>query len=212
MNIIYSKEPDIVDTFSIPCTEMMFVQDMPIRMPGSSGFLIPDHLEGFYRLALACWRDSGYRDDVYFYLTAKRLFTGPTCQWNRPGWHIDGYGTDDINYLWSDSYPTEFCVNQEFLLSEDHLLSMQQMTEQALPTHIKTYPVNSVLKVDNTIVHRVAEPKEEGFRTFAKISVSKNKYNRVGNAHNHLFDYDWDMVERSVQRNDPAHLNNKENV
>jgi hypothetical protein len=80
---------------------------------------------------------------------------------------------------------------------------MQQMEEQFLPQNIKTYDNCLLLKVDNTIVHRVAQPLQEGLRTFAKVSVSRNKYNRVGNAHNYMFDYDWNMVDRDVKRNDP---------
>lgn len=200
---VFSKEPEQVAQVIVKPSEMMFVQDMLIALPNKP-LRVPANLDWVNPLLLKAGIYSGrFYEDCYVYLTAKHLFTGPSCSWNRPGWHIDGFGTDDINFLWSDSYPTEFCVNQEFELSEDHCISMEQMTEQAKAENIKTYPINTLLKLDNTIVHRVAQPTEEGFRTFVKISISKNKYNRVGNAHNYMINYDWDLVERSGERNDP---------
>lgn len=205
MKTIFSKEPEQLGVIDVKPPEMMFVQDMLIALPNQP-LRIPKNLDWIVPMLIYSGIMSGrLGEEQYIYLTAKHLFTGPNCSWNRPGWHIDGYGTDDINFLWCDSYPTEFCVNQEFELSDDHNLSMVQMTEQALTENIKTYPVGTLLKLDNTIVHRVQQPKTEGFRTFVKISVSKNKYNRVGNAHNYLIDYNWDMIERDVCRNDPAH-------
>jgi hypothetical protein len=199
---VFSKEPLQIGRFNIQCSEMMFVQDMPIKMAHDSRILLPKNLEVFWPLVRAVY---GYLLlDDYVYLSAKKLFTSSTCSWNRPGWHIDGFGTDDINFLWSDSYPTEFCVNQGFDLSKDHTLSMQEMEQQARSENIKTYDNGLLLRIDNTIVHRVANVKHEGYRTFAKISISKNKYNRVGTARNYLFDYDWDMTERTITRNDPS--------
>jgi hypothetical protein len=106
----------------------------------------------------------GRRGNTYIYLTAKRLFVGPNCVGNRPGWHTDGFGTDDINYIWCDSLPTEFCVNQHFNLSDDHEASMRQMEDQAKPENIKTYPVGSLLRLDSAVVHRCARPVTEGYR------------------------------------------------
>lgn len=187
MRTVFSKEPRNLGTFDINCKEMMFVQDMPIALPGSP-LRIPQHLECFAHLVMAVAPCFTERD--YIYLSAKRMFVSPDSNYNRPGWHIDGYGTSDRNYIWYDSCPTEFCVNQAFYLSDDHTESMKQMALQACVNCIKTYPAGSLLRLDNTIVHRVAKVTEPRMRTFVKISVSRNRYNREGNAHNYLFDYD----------------------
>jgi hypothetical protein len=199
---IYSREPDILGNFDIDCEEMMFVQDMPVAMPRED-VRLPHNLECFRPLINAVMR-SGADFYSYIYLSAKRMFVSPDSNYNRSGWHIDGFGTEDKNYLWSDSNPTEFCVNQEFVLSDDHTQSMREMEAQAGVGNIKTYPNGSLIGVDNTIVHRVAKVIHPGLRTFAKVSVSKNKYNLLGNAHNYLFDYDWEMVERNLERNDTS--------
>jgi hypothetical protein len=199
---MFSHEPFVLGQYEIDCHELMFVQYMPIAMPGRS-FRLPPNLMCFMPLLEAI--QVGEIDPFdYVYLTAKRLFVGPNCLGNRPGWHTDGFGTDDINYIWSDALPTEFCVNQHFDLCDDHEVSMRQMEEQASPANIKTYPAGSLLKLDSTVVHRCAQPATEGYRTFVKISASRDRYNLTGNAHNYLFDYDWPMVERKASRNHPV--------
>lgn len=200
---VYSKEPRIVGQFDIDCKEMMFVQDMPVAMPGTY-MRLPSNLECFRPIILEAMLAGRESADWYVYLSAKRMFVAPGVNYNRPGWHIDGYGTDDLNYIWYDSSPTEFCVGQEFELSLDHALSMKQMHWQAYNENIKTYPCGALLELDNTIVHRVAEVKYPHLRTFVKVSISRNRYNREGNAHNYLFDYNWEMVPRALDRNDPA--------
>lgn len=195
--MIAGSMPEVLGHFEIDCPELMFYQYLPIRMPGK-GVAIPDNLTCFNPLLGATRWD----DDDYVYLTAKKMFVGAGGAANRPGWHLDGFGTSDINYIWYDSIPTEFC-NQRFDLSDHHEWSLLEMEEQVLPQNIVTYPVRTLLMLDQTVVHRVAECKQPGYRTFAKISVSKDKYNLKGNAHNYLFDYEWEMVERKVERNHP---------
>lgn len=201
---MYSPAPTVLGQYQIDCRELMFVQYMPIIMPGYAERL-PRNLACFQPLLEAIIsedRKPWFDDGEYAYLTAKRLFVGPNCLGNRPGWHTDGFGTDDINYIWSDSMPTEFCV-QNFDLSDDHEDSLLQMEVQAFNWNIQTLPVGSLLKLDRRMVHRAPHPVIEGYRTFVKISVSRERYNLIGNAHNYLFDYDWPMVERQVARNHP---------
>ena len=40
--------------------------------------------------------------DSYMYLTVKRQYQSKSKLFNRPGYHSDGFLTDDINYIWSD--------------------------------------------------------------------------------------------------------------
>ena len=41
------------------------------------------------------------------------------------------------------------------------------------------------------------------YRTFIKISYSTDKYDLIGNSHNHEIDYRWEMRERGTMRNVP---------
>lgn len=198
--MIVGNEPIVIGQFKIACPEFMFVQDMPISMP-RAGLRIPAQLRCFEPLVNAAM-EVEWLSGHYVYLTAKHFYA-TTESAGRPGWHLDGFGVSDISYVWSDSSPTEFCI-QHFDLSSDCDISMQEMEEQAHPKNIRTYAVGSLLRLDATVVHRVPAKVEPGIRTFAKVSFSEHQYRLEGNAHNYLFDYDWPMVPRNQSRNHPA--------
>ena len=196
----YGDAPEVLGNFSPwPC-EMMFVQYLPIVMPNFWP-RIPPNIQCFERLIDRALWDLKLSEH-YVYLTAKRLYVTPQCRGNRPGWHSDGFGSDDVNYVWSDAHPTEFC-EQPFDLSDDHAESLRQMEQQARPENIRTYPNGTLLRLTPSVIHRVSEQPFEGWRTFVKISVSKHRYDLEGNAHNYLFDYDWPMRPRELVRNHP---------
>lgn len=193
--------PTQIARVPITCHEMMFAQYLPIKMAGRSYIRIPPNLKCFAPLVVLSFPD--IEDHHYVYLTAKYLYVEKDHCFNRPGWHIDGFGSDDINYVWCDRGPTEFC-EQDFYLSQDHEISMLDMQRTARAENIRTYPDNTLLRLTNKIVHRVPPVIEPGMRTFCKISISKDRYNLEGNAHNYLFDYDWPMVPRAPSRNHPS--------
>lgn len=201
-----------IGEIDVQASEMCFVQYLPIRLrydrwdfPGS--VLIPDNLKWTGPVVDRCLKDFEHRHGEwygYIYLTAKHMFVSSESSMNRPGWHIDGYGTDDINYFWYDKFPTEI-ANQEFYdLSDDHEASLIQMEEQVDRNCIVTFPDRSLLRLDNTVVHRVAPVTKSDYRTFVKVSFSNDKYNLKGNAHNYLLDYEFNMVERERIRNHPS--------
>lgn len=193
----YGLEPVQGRTFSLRRPEFLFVIYMPIKMPGSD-IRLPDNLGVFqplvHEVPVSC--------DDYLYITAKHMFLPSGGISNRPGWHCDGFGTEDTNWLWSDCVPTEFCV-QPFTLSDDDAQSMVEMQRQAKDENIVTYPAGTLLGLDASVVHRPAISDTDCFRTFAKLSVSRDRYALEGNAHNYLFDYDWPLQERQVARNTP---------
>jgi len=199
----YGQDPMVIGQFNVVPEEMCFVQYLPIAFPADQGLglatRIPKNLKWCQKLVLPCLRDT---ENSYIYLTVKHLYVTPSNMGNRPGWHSDGFGTEDINYIWCDKYPTEFCI-QDFSITEDCETSLKEMEEQAHILNIKTYGENTLLRLDKHNIHRTPVIGE-GYRTFVKISISKNRYNLKGNAHNYLFDYDWEMVVRSDIRNHPS--------
>lgn len=202
----YGSEPKVVDTIQLDPQEMCFVQYLPIAMAEREGlgdFInIPENLSWVRPLINSVWIEDKLDLDYYIYLTVKHLYVTPSNMGNRPGWHSDGFGTDDINYIWCDKYPTEFCI-QDFSITEDCETSLKEMESQADEKNIKVYGENALLRLDKYNIHRTPIVGE-GYRTFVKISISKNRYNLKGNAHNYLFDYDWEMVVRSDIRNHPS--------
>ncbi len=198
----YGSLPTNLGIFNIECDEIMFYQYMPIKMAGLWFLKIPNRLKIFESLIDCAYNniteEQYYKS--YFYITAKHVYVTPEYWGNRPGYHTDGFGTDDINFIWSDCNPTIFNVG-EFNISSDHTKSLSEFTEQAKSEHEITYPEKSLLMLDQYAVNKVAPVVIPRFRTFVKISVSKERYNLKGNTHNYLFDYDWEMVERGNHRN-----------
>lgn len=182
--------------------EMLFWQYCPIKAPGGN-VKIPETLKQFYDIILAVkTHDPGEYYNSYVYLTAKTLWVSGDYIGNRPGWHIDGFGTDDINYVWADRAPTEFIAG-EWHISDDCDISLQEMEELGGNNTIFTYPDQSLLRLDNTVIHRSPVGFEPGMRTFVKVSLSKNIYNLKGNSVNHLLDLDIRYEERQATRNHP---------
>ena len=202
--MIDKKYPVNIGEFVTPCTELMYVLYMPVKLADQESVKIPKSLLGYECFVKMCIDHVGA--DVagkYVYLTVKSLWVEPNCLGGRLGWHTDGFGTDDINYVWTDKHPTEFC-NQDFILSDDHAVAMQDMIDQVKKENIVQYPELEVMRIDQRHVHRCPVNVDPGYRTFARVSISSNKYNMIGNAHNHDLDYSWIMHPRGLSRNDTS--------
>jgi hypothetical protein len=198
------NRPINIGEFVTPCSELMYVLYLPIKLAGQHKVTIPKSLLGYEQFVKMCLDYEGKSaDGKYVYITVKSLWVEPKCIGGRLGWHTDGFGTDDINYVWTDRCPTEFC-NQEFFLSDDHNIAMQDMNSQARKENIVKYPELDAIRINSSHVHRCPENVSSGYRTFARVSISNNKYNMIGNAHNHDLIYSWVMHPRGLARNDTA--------
>lgn len=204
----YGQAPKVLKIYRQDVKEMMFYMYLPIQMKGIRHLYIPPRLEFLRRMILDCIVDHGKMSginntiDSYIYLTFKHMYVTPDNLGNRAGWHSDGIGSDDINYIWTDKFPTVFSL-QDFDLSDDCNKSMTQMTAQAIPDNNVDYEENTLLRLDQYNIHRTPIIKEGGMRSFFKLSISKEKYNLKGNSHNYMIDYNWKMYDRSEVRNHP---------
>lgn len=207
----YGNAPAVPTHFDPVIDEMMFYLYLPIKMPHSS-FQIPPRLRRFHQMTDFMAEDASAILDLekhYVYLTAKTLFVEPGAPGNRPGWHVDGWGSNgDLNYIWSDRNPTEFCIQSFENVPDEDFGSLRAFKAQARPENTLCYPDKTLLRLDETVVHRVNPVVKPGVRTFVKYSVSRHRYNLKGNSHNYLFDYDWHMYDRQVLRN----IDNKDYV
>lgn len=201
--------------------EYMHYLYLPVVMPGSERIRLPQNLEFIRHEVEAVCLDEMVGDPtlvgdpLYVYVTARRGYATPGNPLNRPGWHADGFGTDDINYLWSDRWPTRFAIGEFKDISEDHVRSAEQFEGQIVSAsysavvpelRIEAGEPNAIYRLDPSVVHAtpIIDPPG-GDRSFFKISVSPSRYNLLGNSHNYLFDYEWHMYSRSEIRNDPAY-------
>lgn len=210
----YGELPKALGIFEVECKEMMFYQYLPIKLQGQMQTLYEPRLKCFGEIIEAIYYDFIVEYGLeavlnsYVYLTAKHLYQMPNCSFNRMGWHSDGFMTNDINYVWCDKYPTIF-NETNFDLPLDDLLSMDEMERQALPVNDVKYKENQLLRLNQFNIHKVAPVTKAGMRTFLKISFSKDRYDLLGNSHNHLLDYKWQMKTRKPERNIPQTINLK---
>lgn len=219
----YGAEPLDLGIHNIFPTEMMFWMYCPIKRPMSYDIKVPDNLDWCSALLSTALLDcndylnsKGYMYDKYVYLTAKTLWVSGEYIGNRPGWHSDGFGTDDLNYIWYDRAPTEFLLG-DFDLPEDCDESMERMNwlhesmmdydVDKCPLRVEEYPVKSLLKLDQRMIHRCPVDFEPGMRTFVKISVSKDPYDLIGNSINPYFGEIFDKKPRQESRNHPSSRN-----
>lgn len=211
--MIYGAEPVNLGIINLEPTEMMFWMYCPIKLPGTFEMKVPENLRWCSPLITAACLDfndfmnsKGYGYDKYVYLTTKTLWVSGEYIGNRPGWHSDGFGTDDLNYIWYDRAPTEFMIGS-FTLPEDCEESIEQMeylaTEPFGPV-ITTFSPKTLLKLDQRMIHRCPVNFEPGMRTFVKISVSKDPYDLIGNSVNPHFGEIFDKKSRQETRNHPS--------
>lgn len=207
----YGNAPESMGIWNLKFEEYMHYMYLPIMIPESDVIEIPDNLsfahEMIVRVIESEWSRGGRGVHSHIYVTARRGYATPGNPLNRPGWHSDGFGTDDINYVWTDRFPTLFAIGDFGDISTDHIRSSEQFTERAgdLPrVAMKTYQDKELLRLDPSVIHAAPPiPAPGGERSFFKISFSNSRYNLKGNAHNHLLDYEWPMYDRQTVRNDP---------
>lgn len=197
----YGNAPKNMGRVHVGLTEMMFYLYLPIKHKRDGynpNLTLEPRLRPLMTL-LEMIPDQEVKGR-YVYLTAKRTFVTPENMCNRPGWHCDGFMTDDINYIWYDRAPTQFCV-QSFDLSKDDRKSMIEMQEQARDENIVEYEAQHLLRLDETVVHRVTTKPYRGLRTFVKVSISDKEYNLEGNSRNPRCPVHWHNVPRHHGRN-----------
>lgn len=202
--MMYGDLPEVLGVIDLNPVEMMCWMYCPISTPNET-VTVPANLRQFLPIIEAVCADNPVRFvNSYVYLTAKTLYVSGGNIGNRPGWHTDGFGTDDLNYIWYDKAPTEFYADRPFSLPDNCDDAMARMTEEARGAFKRTFPAKHLLKLTPTVVHRPPVTFEAGMRTFVKVSISDDRYNLEGNSINHGLSEQWPLVPRQMERNHPA--------
>ena len=207
MSEIYGAPPIDLGLIDISPSEMMFWLYCPIKLPGDYHAQMPLNLFRFWPIVRAVKEDCGINrwKDNYVYITAKTLFVTADNPGNRPGWHSDGFMTDDLNYVWSDCNGTLFWEpGKRISFVQDHMASLAEMEQAANVGPHMVYPDKHLLRLDQSVIHRVADVHTPRIRTFVKISISPDRYDLIGNSVNHSLAPDWQYFERGDDRNAPA--------
>jgi hypothetical protein len=183
-----------------------YVLYMPVKMQESAEIYLPKHLRAFGDMlqsvidAELLIRQQAVLAE-YIYLTVKCFPVEGENVGNRHGWHIDGYGTDDVNWIFSSHGCTQM-LNASVNLSEDHDQCLRELAlEGATNLDRVDLEVNTLHRLGSSIIHRPPVEVEQGVRTFVKISFSKHQYNLMGNAINPDINYNWTYHRRALARN-----------
>ena len=197
--------PVVVGKQKINPVEFMYYLYMPISMMGSTEIKIPKRLKFTTPIVIRFIQDCEWISR-YVYITVKSMFVDSACPGSRPGWHIDGFQSQgDLNYIWYDANPTEFAV-QEFLdIPNDDQASMVEITRQIKSDLVVCYAKETILRLDETVVHRASPDAKSCFRTFIKITISDHRFTNKGNSKNYLLDYDWPTTQRKTNMRNLDH-------
>lgn len=198
----YGKLPIYLGPFPhINLNEVMYYLYLPVVMDGDySDIRLPRRIACCEPLITQAIKFAP-RDFRYVYLSARKGWATKDSPLNRPGWHADGFGTDDINCVWWKGPGTRF-ANQAFDgIVSDRNRSQQQFDKQVRNDTIVTYDEGGLYGMDSSVVHSTPLIGEPCMRQYVKISFSDQQYNLENNSHNYLFDYDWPMHSRTAIRN-----------
>lgn len=198
---MYGAKPIDLGSFYVPEKFGTYILYMPVLMPGSECRL-PEGLKELEEVIYTSFLNYGWSYDKYVYLSYECSYVKAGITQKRPGYHSDGFLTDDINFLWHSNTPTIFSKTQ-FKVDTNHNVSMEQFEQQAKPEDEFTMPNGHLLKLNQYVIHKAAVPTVDSVRTFVKISISNDMYNLKENTHNPLFDYNWKMYDRNQVRNHP---------
>ena len=146
------------------------------------------------------------------YITVDQGIVQPHTTQRREGWHGDSYRKIETRknpqlipvdhiYVIADACPTQFAKGP-FSFEGVDPENIDQVQEHFQSVAKKQNPLKysnyTILRMDPYCVHNVGanETDHPLHRTFVKISISRIKYCKLGNAHNQLFVYDWPLVPR----------------
>lgn len=186
--------------------------DMPIKMAGSNEYRIPEELGQFTEVINQMISfEHGHNEgvlDFYAYLTIDQSIIEKKETHREPGLHVDGFQgrriepkvSCDRSYIVFDCDCPSFW-NQSFETVEGMDEGTQNIFHEFDRTkhyssEIKCLPFN-IYFMDCYAVHS-ANKAENSKRTFCRLSYSVRKFDRLGNSHNHLFDYKWEMHQRDI--------------
>lgn len=192
------------------------VLDMPIKFPGSSDYSLPKELaqfdEAISKIVAFEHNINPYVNQYYAYLTIDQEYLPSYSYQRKSGCHTDGFQGASVknkrpinrSYIIYDQIPTVF-YPQKFIAShldekvDNFFLSFDSQADRSLAITFDPY---SIILMNAYTVHRSALASYSTYRTFLRVSYDTMMYNRLGNTHNPMFDYKWDMIIKSV----PQHL------
>jgi hypothetical protein len=199
----YGQQPLHIGQFDFDLPEVMHYLYLPVRIDGHAGIRLPQRLERCRCLIDAALHSCSHKYYKYVYLSARKGWATRDNPLNRPGWHCDGFGTCDLNFVWWRGPSTRFAIQEFKRIVPGHLRSLTQFDEQVRRDAIVTYPEKGLYQINPFVVHATPDISVPCWRQYVKISASDNLFNLENNSYNYLFSYNWPLHPRAGLRNDP---------
>lgn len=154
-------------------------------------FQIPENIKDVVSRVVADSMLLGRVDakDQYCYVTVKRGYIPQGGIGNRDGWHIDGFLSDQENFIWSDCPETPTLVIEGTLeVTKNHPESLKEMEYYGRYARKFKLRSNTLYHLDKECIHKPSENESDKtvLRTFIKVTFSKEIFNGYGNAWNYL--------------------------
>lgn len=195
------------------------VLDMPIKFPDIDEVRLPRALRQFapviQRILDFEYRVNPDPRDYFAYLTIDQRVVAPGTLQREAPCHVDGFQgarwqpkcRTNHSYTVSDVLPTAYYVQPFDFTGLDEAVHdfFWEMNAQVAATdeaHRWQSRAAELTMMDCYCVHRGVEAQVETPRTWLRLSFEERRrvFDRLGNAHNPLFDYAWPMVERDIEQ------------
>ena len=195
------------------------VLDMPIKMPDIDEYRVPRAFRQFVpalqRIVDVEQRVNPHLRDYHAYLTIDQGIVRAQTLHREAPCHVDGFQgarwqpkcRTNHTYTVSDVLPTAYYV-QPFDFTglderiHDFFWEMNAQVAETDEAHRWQPRPAEITLMDCYCVHRGVEADRDTERTWLRLSFEERRrvFDRLGNAHNPLFDYDWEMVERDIEQ------------
>ncbi len=204
MNHLAGGTPQKIKGVHIQYPEHCFTLYLPIYM--NNKLNLPERFNPLAELVDLAMKDH-WGHYKYIYLTVKNQYVEQGQVQNRCGGHVDGFLSDDENYVYVSGQPTEWVLREVQEEVSNHTQSLKNFSKYFSNIfRVRSMEPNTLYRLGKTI-HRTPAIEYSHVRLFVKISFSNNKYNLEGNAINEGLHYDWKYYKRSMVRNHPTKSN-----
>lgn len=208
--------PVRISSFKFDLPEVMYYLYLPVVMGREWRRIeMPHNIHCLYSMVVSArnFANEHYNwDPKYAYISARKGWATKDNPLNRPGWHIDGYGSSDLNFVWWAGDGTRFAIQEFKDVSPDHTRSLEQFEEQVDLSKVETPEAKTLYLIDQSVVHATPDIVTPHMRQYVKISFSEHEYALENNSHNYAFQYNWKMQGREEIRNDPYKAQKDSNV
>lgn len=210
-----SHKPEVIgciqnkNTFS---SYSVRVLDMPIRFPGTE-YRLPLELVKYREVIQQIidyeHANNPYIDDYFAYLTIDSSVVVKGTTQRQGGCHADGFQGARIkrktlinrSYIVADRDTTEFYCHPFSIRDLDdakHDFFLDFDLQADLRYVVRPEPYQVVF-MNAYQVHKAVPATQTARRTFLRLSFDVKEFDRLGNTHNPLFDYNWNMVARNAK-------------